>query len=225
MISELLSLFYPRLCAACKNPLVKNEKTICAPCMMDLPYTNFHRYRDNPIEKIFWGRTPVRFATALCYFEQAGRVQELLHELKYKGNQEVGLILGRELGKQLLETKEIDKVDLILPVPLHPRKERMRGYNQALPIAEGIAEIINSRVQPEAAKRVAFTQTQTKRNRYNRFENVNEIFRVADNASVYGKHVLIVDDVITTGATIESCSNAILKVEDTKVSVATLACA
>lgn len=225
MLSEFLSLFYPGLCAACKSPMVRNEKIICAPCMMDLPYTNFHRYRDNPVAKIFWGRTRIEFATALCFFQKAGRVQQLLHELKYKGNQEVGLVLGRELGKQILETSDMEKIDLILPVPLHPRKERLRGYNQAKPIADGIAEVINSRVQPDAARRLHFNQTQTNRNRYNRFENVSEIFKVSEPAAMYGKHVLIVDDVITTGATIESCSNAILKVEETKVSVVSLACA
>lgn len=225
MLSEFLSLFYPGLCAACKSPMVKNENIICAPCLMDLPYTNFHLFKDNPIEKIFWGRTRIEFATALCYFQKSGRVQQLLHELKYKGNQQVGLIMGRELGKQLLETPSMQKVDFILPVPLHPKKERLRGYNQAKPIADGIAEVINARVHPSAAQRVHFTATQTKRNRYNRFQNVQEIFKVSEPENMYGKHVLIVDDVITTGATIESCSNAILKVEETKVSVVSLACA
>lgn len=225
MIEPLLSLFYPRLCAACGQALVKNEQVICLSCLMDLPYTQFHQLQDNPVAKLFWGRTNIKFATALCHFEKATRVQRLLHQLKYKGNVEVGTILGKELGKQLMESPYFQRADLVLPVPLHPAKEKLRGYNQSVSIAEGVAEIINTRVETKTVSRMKNTATQTKKSRYKRWQNVAEMFCVSDQQELYGKHILLVDDVITTGATLESFAQAVKQAGKVEVSIASIACA
>lgn len=225
MVREILSLFYPSLCAACREPLLKNERIICATCMMELPYTEFHYEKDNPVEKLFWGRAPVHFATALCYFRKSGRVQEMLHQLKYKGNTRVGELLGIELGKQIKSSPYFGQIDLIAPVPLHPGKERSRGYNQSLFIAQGIADITEIELQPDLLRRVKNNSTQTKKSRFDRYKNVETIFLVEEPEVIYGKHILLVDDVITTGATLEACCNIVLQEKDTRVSIATAAVA
>lgn len=225
MFREIVSLFYPSLCAACSEPLLRNERIICASCFMDLPYTDYYREKNNPVERLFWGRSQVHFATSLCHFRKAGRVQKLLHQLKYKGNTRVGELLGVELGKQIASSPHFGKIDLVLPVPLHPKKERIRGYNQSLFIAEGISCMIDAPVQPDLLLRERNNATQTRRSRYDRYRNVETIFRLREPEAVYSKHILIVDDVVTTGATLEACCNIINKDDKAKVSVATLAVA
>jgi ComF family protein len=227
MFREIFSLFYPSLCAACREPLLQNEHTICTSCWMDLPYTGYFRDKDNPVERLFWGRSPVHFATSLCHFRKAGRVQRLLHELKYKGRTEVGHILGVELGRQIRESPHFGQIDAIAPVPLHPRKERQRGYNQSLFIAEGISSVLQAPVQPALITRTIHTSTQTRRSRYDRYRNVEQVFQVNEPPEGYGNHVLIVDDVVTTGSTLEACCNSLREHSnpETKVSIATLAVA
>ena len=225
MFQEVFSLFYPRLCAGCRDPLVRNEATLCAACLMDLPFTHYHCDRDNPVVKLFWGRVDVHFATALCFFSKGTRMQQMLHELKYRGNQQLGELLGVELGKQVTVSPHFGKIDRVIPVPLHPKKLRQRGYNQSKCIAEGISRVIDAPVDEASLKRKLNTSTQTRKARYTRWENVESVFAVEEPQILYRKHVLLVDDVVTTGATIEACAAQLVKASDAKVSIATLACA
>lgn len=225
MFQELFSLFYPSICAACSEPLLKNEKVVCINCLVDLPYTNFHLEKDNPVERLFWGRCAVHFATSLCYFRKSNRVQHLLHQLKYNGKTNVGEFLGIELGKQLEHTQRLSPIDLIVPVPLHPKKEKIRGYNQSLFIAQGISNVLQAPVESQVLLRRTNTSTQTRKSRFERYKNVETIFQLAEPERVYGKNILIVDDVVTTGATLESCTALILAKGAGQVNVATLATA
>jgi len=225
MLADTFSLFFPDNCAGCGEPLLKNEKTICTLCLAELPFTGFHKEKDNLVEKLFWGKVKLEAAISLCYFSKSTRVQHLLHELKYKGNQKVGEFLGKELGKQIKENERFGTIDAVIPVPLHKKKEKKRGYNQSTAIATGVCSVIEKESLPLAVIRNRETSTQTRKSKYARWENVDSIFSVADKKALQGKHVLIIDDVITTGSTLESMIGEILKIEGAKVSVATLACA
>lgn len=225
MLADAFSLFFPNNCAGCGEPLLKNEKTICTFCLADLPYTGFHHEKGNAVEKLFWGKVPLEAAFALCFFSKSTRVQHLLHELKYKGNQPVGELLGKELGKQIKENERFGAIDAVVPVPLHPKKEKKRGYNQSAVIAEGICSILEKEPMKHIVVRTRETTTQTRKSRFARWENVDSIFTVTDKKQLEGKHILIVDDVVTTGSTLESMIQEILKVKGTKVSVAAIACA
>lgn len=224
MLQNLISLFYPNLCAGCGNSLLKNERVICISCRASMPRTDFHRFKENPVFKLFRGRTRVEASTSLLYFNKGASVQQMLHQLKYRGNIELGEELGGELGSVLKDSEFFKDVDVVMPVPLHPAKERKRGYNQSMVIAKGVARVM----EVEASKnlvRKSFTQTQTRKTRYERWQNVSEVFEVKNGKQIRGRHVLLIDDVITTGATLEACVNELLKEDGTKVSIATLACA
>lgn len=224
MFQDLLSLFYPHLCAGCQLPLTRHEKVLCLDCKVTLPRTDFHRFKENPVQKLFWGRVQVQSSTSLLYFNKGGKVQHMLHQLKYKGNTEVGSLLGKELGSSLKNSELFQNIDTVIPVPLHPQKEKSRGYNQAQLIADGVAETLSIK-SGKQLKRKTFTATQTKKSRYDRWQNVETVFQISEPELLYNKHILLIDDVVTTGATIEACANELLRVPGTKVSIATLACA
>ncbi len=221
-LSDFVSLFYPKYCDGCGRTLVKGEKCLCMYCLSNLPKTNFHTYKNNPLEMVFAGRVPVFRATAFCFFKKGSVFQNVIHQLKYRGNKEVGVYLGHLFGLSLIENKEFESVDIIVPIPLHSRKLRKRGYNQSTCIGQGIAEVIPRQIDNTSLIRVMETSTQTKKTRYNRWENVSEIFQLAENEKLAGKHILLVDDIVTTGATIESAAQLLLTLEATKVSVACL---
>lgn len=225
MLRNLVELFFPNNCAGCKTALLKNEDTICTRCLSELPYTDYIHYADNPVAKIFWGKLKVEAACSFLHFTKTTTVQKLLHELKYKGNKQVGYVLGYMMGKALLKNEVFTTIDYIIPVPLHPKKERKRGYNQSWLIVQGIADAMNIKALEKAVIRNINTESQTKKSRFKRWENVESIFRVKDKEILSNKHILLVDDVITTGSTIEACLQEILKTEGTKASIATLACA
>lgn len=222
---DLVALLYPNLCLACsENPPTPSE-VICLSCQLKLPKTNFHLEKENPFTERFWGRMPLESGAALYHFVKGGRVQELLHQLKYEGKPEVGIKLGEWYGRHLLESPFFKTVDVIVPVPLHPRKERLRGYNQAAMLAQGIAETMQKPWLKDGLVRQVFTETQTQKSRAERLENVSEVFAVGNPKKLAGKHVLLVDDVMTTGATMEACGMKILAVPGTKLSMATIAIA
>lgn len=220
---DVLGLVYPNLCCGCGASLYRGEKVICTSCVAKMPRTNYHRYHDNPIDKIFWGRVKLENATSFFLFIKGSPYQNMLHHLKYRGRRDVGICLGEMFGRDLLEAPGFSQINCIIPVPLHPDKERKRGYNQSQVIAEGLANVLGIAVETNVLKRQVFTQTQTKKSRYERWENVEEVFDVQNPGLIEGKHVLLVDDVLTTGATLEGCAHKLLKINGVKISVATLA--
>ena len=225
LLDDLLSLFYPRLCAGCQTPLVKGEEVLCLECMADLPKTGFEKVTDNPVAQIFWGRADIRLATSFCTFDKGGIVQHLMHQLKYKGSREIGVKLGLLFGSDLIKSKPYREIELLIPVPLHPKRERKRGYNQSAEIGQGMSTAMGIPLLNGTLIRNHYSDTQTHKGRFERWENVRELFCVQKPELLAGKHLLLVDDVVTTGATLEACASEVLKISGTTVSVATIACA
>jgi ComF family protein len=223
LITDFVSLLYPRLCLACGNSLFKHEVTLCTHCLFELPLTNFHKSTDNQLDKVFWGRVPVFRTAALFYFVKGGKVQHLIHQLKYKGMKEAGIYPGMLLGKELIKEKDFSDIDFIIPVPLHPKKLRKRGYNQSEMFADGISLSTGFAVNTDVFIRTVATETQTRKSRFARFENVKEIFKVTKPELLTNRHILLVDDVITTGSTLESCVNILLEIPGIRISIASIA--
>ncbi len=221
--NDLLSLLYPELCQACSNSLFKHEQLICLSCLYKLPKTNFHLEHNNIIEKIFWGRVPVEKATSYLNFRKGGKVQNLMHNFKYKSKKNIGFYLGEHFARDLKKENWFDGIDLMIPIPLHYKKQQIRGYNQSEEIAKGLESITLIPVEIKVVERRHSSQTQTKKSRFKRWENVSEIFQLNEPEKIENKHLLIIDDVITTGATIEACAQKLLQVNGVKISVATLA--
>jgi len=224
-VSDFISLFYPQLCGSCGHVLQKGEEVICTFCRHYLPKTYFHLERNNTIEKHFWGRVDIERAASCYFFQKGSRVQHLIHQLKYKSKTEVGITIGKIYGHDLLQSVDYRTVDLIVPVPLHRSKELKRGYNQADLFCEGLSAAMAKPWSKNALQRISATETQTHKTRFERWQNVGSVFRVSNPSKLAGKHVLLADDVITTGSTLEACAQIILEIPDTKVSIATIACA
>lgn len=220
---DFASLFYPKYCFACGRKMAGNEVMVCSECSLHLPCTDYHTYSPNPMEKLFFGRVPVEAATAYFHFKKGGGVQSLVHNLKYREHPEIGRYFGRLLGYHLAEHEILSSVDAIVPVPLHPKKQRKRGYNQSEAIAVGISDSLQKPVWNQVLARKVFTDTQTKRSTFQRWENVSEIFAVTETERIGGCHLLLVDDVVTTGATLEAAAQVLKKVEGVRVSLAALA--
>lgn len=223
LVDDFLSLLFPRICYGCGNHLMRNEKVICTECQVVIPRTDYHNQPGNPVEQLFWGRCVITKAAAFSYYTRGSRIRKLIHNLKYNGIQEIGIELGSIYGNLLRSSGFLNDVDLILPVPLHPSRERKRGFNQSRLICEGISSVSGIEVLADALVRPVKTQTQTRRSRFERWTNVEGIFELRTPTELEGKHVLIVDDVITTGSTIEACVNELSKVEGVSVSVVALA--
>jgi len=204
---------------------LNNEHLICTDCLYNLPKTNYHLENDNPISQIFWGRVEIENATSLFFFNKGSRYQELIHKLKYNGKKEIGLELGKYFASFLIESESFRIFDYIIPVPLHPKKEKKRGYNQSYWFALGLNQIYKTKVDVDILYRTIETSTQTNKSRFERWENVGEVFKIRDNITLRDKKILLVDDVLTTGATIEACAKALLETEGARVSVATIAVA
>lgn len=223
MLNDFISLIFPHVCASCGKSLYKNEHSICTYCAYHLPKTNYHLDNENPVAKIFWGRVNIHSAGAFYGFNKGGKVQHLIHQLKYKGKKEVGVTVGKWYGYALKHSPAFNTVDIVIPVPLHPKKEKKRGYNQSRFFAEGLAHSMNAKADFTTLIRAKESETQTKKSRFTRWKNVETVFQLRDTASLKGKHILLVDDVITTGATLEACAHTLLQIPDVKVSVATIA--
>jgi ComF family protein len=220
---DLMGLLFPNACNACGTPLYYSEHLICTKCLYDLPFTDYHIHADNRVAKQLWGRLSLNAAMAMLYFRKHSKVQNLIHNLKYNNKTEVGVLLGNKLGERLKSSPLYQDIDLIIPVPLHLKKLRIRGYNQSLYIAEGISQILDVPFSEAELIRSAATESQTKKSRYNRYENMQDVFKVVKPEQLSGKHILLIDDVITTGATLEACANELLKNGVAKVSIAALA--
>jgi ComF family protein len=222
-LKNIYELFYPALCACCNNTLTSNELTICINCRHDLPHTNFTNEENNLVEKSFYGRIQIESATALFYFFKKGNIQNLMHALKYKNQQQVGTLLGNWLGDEMSQSNRFSSIDYIIPVPLHKNKLKTRGYNQVSYFGKSIAKSLNIPFNETILTRVSYTKTQTKKIRFDRWNNVQELFFVEDQKALENKHILLIDDIITTGATLEACCKAFEKTKNLKISIACMA--
>lgn len=222
-LADFISLVFPELCAACNASLVAGEELVCTECRFNLPYTDFHRQPDNAVAQQFWGKVKLEGAYALLYFSKGGNVQNMMHQFKYKGMREIGNLMGSIAGRHLAQSDSFKTVDLIIPVPLHQKRLRARGYNQSACFAEGLATQLPALVELDNLVRVAATQTQTHKSRFERFRNMQEVFQIIHPEKLMNKHVLLVDDVVTTGSTLEACAAELLKIEGLKLSIATIA--
>ncbi|CAN5616227.1 ComF family protein [soil metagenome] len=225
LLADTVHLFYPHICTGCGSDLLPETNLLCLKCITNLPKTNFAQHANNPIEKIFWGRLPLVAAHSEFYFAKESLLQHLIHQLKYKGNQPIGVYLGELMGTSLLNSNRFTMIDYLVPLPLYPDRERKRGYNQAMVICNGMSAVMNVPVLTGNISRKKFTETQTKKHRTERWENVEGSFVINNPEKLEGKNLLLVDDVITTGATLEACGSMLTNINGAKLSVATLSTA
>lgn len=225
LMINLLNLLFPKICLACDSHLNDNEIHVCTYCRNELPVTNFHSDKNNAVASRLYGRVNFQHATSLLWFNKKGIVQHLLHNLKYKGHQDVGVFLGTWLGQELRHNESYKTIDVVVPVPLHKSKLRKRGYNQVDKFAREIAQALSVDCDTKTLTKVKATTTQVFKNRLKRILTHEADFSISDFNSLKGKHVLLVDDIITTGATIEACANQLLRIEGVQISVASMAIA
>ena len=218
---SFLHLLFPHVCTGCGNDILNEETMLCMRCVDAMPETNFDIHPNNPVEKLFWGRLPLVGATAQFYFTKESLMQHLMHQFKYKSNKELGLQLGKMMGEQLKKSGRF-AVDALIPLPLFPAKEKRRGYNQATLLCEGMAESMSVPVLNNVIIRPQHTETQTKKGRIERWKNMEGKFILSNGDAISNKHILLVDDVVTTGATFEACGNELLKAENVQLSLASL---
>lgn len=221
--NDALHLFYPHHCLGCGSDLLSKDALLCAYCIHELPNTGFEKFEHNYVENIFRGRMPVRSAHSQFYFSKGKLVQQLIHELKYKANKEIGYYLGNMMGSCLLTGGRFTNIDYLIPLPLYPDKEYKRGYNQAAIICDGISRATQIPTMYNNVIRQRPTETQTKKHRSARWDNVANSFSIKNPDVLRNKNILLVDDVITTGASIEACGQIILQVSGTNISIAALA--
>lgn len=224
-IDDFISLIYPKICAVCGNSLWKSEEVICQKCDYHLPKTNYHQEIENPVSRLFRGRVKIETATAFLYFNKGNSVQELIHKLKYKGRMDIGVLLGNRYGQDLKNSPFFKDVSLIFPVPLYKKKFTQRGYNQSEQFGIGLSRAMGIPLENKGLVRIRATETQTRKSRFKRWENVSETFILRNQQKLAGLHVMLVDDVITTGATLEACIRAFIPVPEIKISIAAIAVA
>lgn len=207
MLVDFLDLVFPSICVGCQQPLVRGEKQLCTFCRSNLPVTYDHIMQDNRLQYKFYGMHQVKGVWSYLYFRKEGMVQKIIHQVKYRGNQNLGKMLGQWYG--IIRKVNLPEIDVVIPVPLHAKRLKERGYNQAACFAEGFAKQLSLHFSPNAMLRTRYTLTQTGKSRYERFENVEEAFEV--NVDLQSKRVVLIDDVITTGATLEICAQALVE--------------
>jgi competence protein ComFC len=222
-INNLLGLFYPKNCLTCAKVLTKYEEILCFSCKIDLPLTKFSNIKDNETEKIFYGRVPIESATSLLHFSKKGNVQKLIHHLKYKNQQKIGILLGELMGEEILLSNRFDTVDCVIPVPLHPSKLKIRGYNQVTKFGQTLAQKLAVPYHEDLLIVKEFVKTQTRKNRFDRLNNLEKHFELANKGFPENKHILLIDDIVTTGATLEACCIQLGQTKNIKISIATMA--
>lgn len=224
LLNDIIFFFFPSCCEVCGRLMNDGEKIICSYCYLGLPRTNFHKQKDNPVSKLFWGRVKIEEASSWFFFNKGSDFQKLLHRLKYQGYGEIGIFLGQSFASEITGTV-FSEADLMIPVPLHPRKKRKRGYNQSEKIAEGMQKILDIPLDTKTLIRSSFTDTQTRRSRFDRFMNMQDKFSITDEEKIRGKKILLIDDVVTTGSTLEACAQVLLDGGCGGVYIATVAVA
>lgn len=223
LLQSFISLLYPNICPGCGNNIANNSEQICFVCHVNLPKTYQYLDKQNHTAKLFWGRYPLEHAFATYSYSKNNVVQNLIYDLKYRGNQEVGKLLGQNIAKEVKESNL--NIDVIIPVPLHPSKLQQRGYNQSLSIAEGIQKVLSCPIDTTTLIRTINTDSQTRKTKFERWENVKEIFNLSNNIELENLHVLLVDDVVTTGSTIEGCCHTLGQIKNIRISVVAIAAA
>ncbi len=222
LLKDFISLFYPEVCIICGEGLAEKEEFICTTCFYKIPKTDYHNNPNNALYKVFYGRAEIKAAASYCYFSKGSMVQDLVHAVKYNDKKELGVCLGKWYGAELKGVAPFSELDCIIPVPLHPKKLQRRGYNQSECFADGLSQVLKVPVLPSALIRLKDTETQTNKSRFSRWENVKDVFEAGNKEQLLNKHVLIVDDIITTGATMEACIHAINAAGVASVSVASI---
>ncbi|MBC7748903.1 MAG: ComF family protein [Methylotenera sp.] len=225
MFQNLLNLFFPKACAGCQSFLLNDEMVICTQCRHEIPLTNHHNIADNEIVQKFYGRIPLEYGSALFHFHKKGIVQEMMHKLKYKGQEEIGETIGSWYSEELQHLEQIKKIDFIIPVPLHKKRLRERGYNQVEGFGKTLSERLSIPYNDQLLYRKLYTKTQTKKDLLGRADVIAKVFDVEFKEAHHGKHFLLIDDVLTTGSTLEACSRAILKIPNSKISIVCMAMA
>lgn len=219
---DLLNIFFPNNCRSCNHRLVETEAVVCLHCQQQLPETDFHLQEPNLMSKLFWGRIDIQYALAAYYFFKKSSMQRLMHQFKYHGKTEIGTYFGEQYGRKLKQYQFDKKFDLIVPVPLHRKKKKIRGYNQSDYFAEGLSQAMKVEWRNDVMIRKVYNVSQTKKSKYSRWENVERIFAVDLPKEVKGKHILLVDDVVTTGSTLEACALQLHRAGASKVSLAVM---
>jgi len=220
---DITNLFYPELCLICEKTLTKHEFYLCIGCRMDLPITNFTSNRGNEVEVSLYGRVAVINAASLFFYNSRGNVQKLIHQLKYKNQQQIGSFLGDWMGDEMLESNRFKEIDFIVPVPINPNKMKERGYNQLTTFGLALSNKLNVPFLENKLISVSTSKTQTFKSRFERLIDIEEKFQLVDHQIFKNKHVLLIDDVITTGATLEACCIPLMRAKDIKISIATMA--
>jgi len=225
MIKYLLHLLYPDYCIGCDLQLQSGEHILCTYCRIHIPETNFHRYNDPNMQKVFQDRIPIENATALFHFEKKGQVQQILHNLKYRGQEHISSFLGNWLGVQLATSPKYAIIDVVIPVPIHPKKKKIRGYNQVSGFAQALAKHLNCHCEEHLLLKSKNTKTQVFKNKFKRNDEIYNAFTLSTKIDFKDKHILLVDDIMTTGATLEACGLVLLQIPNIKLSIATIAIA
>lgn len=223
MWQDFVALIYPRNCVACGNSLYQHEDQVCNYCYLNLPKSNFHLLEKNPVEALFYGRTPIEFASSFYLFQKKGNIQKILHNIKYKSNKDLAHLMGEWYANDLKHHENIKEATVVIPVPLHAKKLKQRGYNQSEEFAKGLSKGLHINLNTTSLKRSEYTSTQTKKNKFERWENVEDVFEISQTDTLKHQHIILVDDVITTGATIEACCVKLQEIEGIKISVLCIA--
>lgn len=219
MLKNLINLFFPKACAGCNSILQEKELVICTDCRHEIPLTNHHKNEENEVMSRFYGRIPIEYASSLFYFHKKGIVQEMIHKLKYKGHQEVGETIGYWYGEELKNIEKLKDVNFIIPVPLHKRRLRTRGYNQVTAFGNALSKSLKIEFNADVLERIIYSDTQVKKNIVERSDVTGSVFKINNDIKWHNKHFLLIDDIITTGATLESCARELLKIPGSKISI------